>query len=1012
QPTHCCEGFSCSENATNIALCPQGYFCIAGTVNPIPCDFFAISSFNRLNPVSKTFDIEFENIGLVLYNDIEILKGIKGKFQHGRTCAIMGPSGAGKTTLISILTGKVKKTSGTVKVNCIEEPLEKYRKLIGFVPQEDVMLRELTVIEILMHSALMRLPANMNKAVKRNKVIEVIKFLKLNHVMHSKIGNEEKRGISGGQRKRVNIGIELVAEPSILFLVNILDHRVRSMYDAKRRAKNQHLTVVAIIHSPSPQVFKTFDDLLLLDNKGGLVYFGKTNEAKHYFESSGYYFPDEREESHADFMMRIASGTVHPHYWSRRNYQQELKSNQFLTFIIRLLLFWKRDPTRDTPNMFRAFLLLLKRAYLQVYRSPVQFLSDQFVHLLCGILISVAISDSEYKGKPPSEVCAMAPYVLKGLCAVPFDFIKNVGTFMSIGMTFIAASAGTSTFGFEKAVYWRDVSSGMHTIPYFLAKIINDIPRIIISALMFALSIIVLYPFEVKFLDIYFIVLSNYFASWSMGAGKTTLISILTGKVKKTSGTVKVNCIEEPLEKYRKLIGFVPQEDVMLRELTVIEILMHSALMRLPANMNKAVKRNKVIEVIKFLKLNHVMHSKIGNEEKRGISGGQRKRVNIGIELVAEPSILFLVNILDHRVRSMYDAKRRAKNQHLTVVAIIHSPSPQVFKTFDDLLLLDNKGGLVYFGKTNEAKHYFESSGYYFPDEREESHADFMMRIASGTVHPHYWSRRNYQQELKSNQFLTFIIRLLLFWKRDPTRDTPNMFRAFLLLLKRAYLQVYRSPVQFLSDQFVHLLCGILISVAISDSEYKGKPPSEVCAMAPYVLKGLCAVPFDFIKNVGTFMSIGMTFIAASAGTSTFGFEKAVYWRDVSSGMHTIPYFLAKIINDIPRIIISALMFALSIIVLYPFEVKFLDIYFIVLSNYFASWSMGYVISILVRKERFGLVCSGFSIAWGLVFSGGSVTLEDVKNKSAYQPFKWLWEISAQRWVIEAVYLKELEPRP
>ncbi|CAG8500378.1 14161_t:CDS:2, partial [Cetraspora pellucida] len=147
-----------------------------GTVHPVSCDRLAMcpagsskgnkfmlknAKYNRLlteqklrlertlDPVKKTFDIEFENLGLVLPSGIEIMKGVSGKLAHGRTCAIMGPSGAGKTTFVSLLTGKAKRTSGTVKVNGVIEPLEKYRKLIGFVPQEDVMLRELTVRDIL-----------------------------------------------------------------------------------------------------------------------------------------------------------------------------------------------------------------------------------------------------------------------------------------------------------------------------------------------------------------------------------------------------------------------------------------------------------------------------------------------------------------------------------------------------------------------------------------------------------------------------------------------------------------------------------------------------------------------------------------------------------------------------------------------------------------------------------------------------------------------------------------------
>lgn len=121
----------------------------------------------------------------------------------------MGPSGAGKTTFISLLTGKAKRTSGRVKINGKLEELNQYRKLIGFVPQEDVMIRILTVRDILTHSALCRLPADWLISHKKDKVLRTINFLGLSHVMDSIIGDESNRGISGGQRKRVNIGMEV-----------------------------------------------------------------------------------------------------------------------------------------------------------------------------------------------------------------------------------------------------------------------------------------------------------------------------------------------------------------------------------------------------------------------------------------------------------------------------------------------------------------------------------------------------------------------------------------------------------------------------------------------------------------------------------------------------------------------------------------------------------------------------------------------------------------------------------
>ncbi|KAF9109587.1 hypothetical protein BGX27_007451, partial [Mortierella sp. AM989] len=227
----------------------------------------------KITKVTQTFDIEFERLSLTLSNGTAILQNVSGVLRSGRACAIMGPSGSGKTTLISMLTSKVLKDEGRILINGQEEDLSHYRKLIGYVPQDDIMLRELTVNDILLHSAYMRLPARLTRQQMTEKVLEIVDFLGLNSVMNSVVGDAVKRGISGGQRKRVNIGMELVTDPSILFLdepTSGLDSSTSG--DVCRLLKSiahkKGLTVAAVIHSPSPVAFDQFDDLILLGHGG------------------------------------------------------------------------------------------------------------------------------------------------------------------------------------------------------------------------------------------------------------------------------------------------------------------------------------------------------------------------------------------------------------------------------------------------------------------------------------------------------------------------------------------------------------------------------------------------------------------------------------------------------------------------------------------------------------------------------------------------------------------------
>ena len=167
----------------------------------------------------SNFHIEFEDMSLVLADGVtKVMSSVSGQFLPSRLCAIMGPSGAGKTTIINLVTGKVPCTTGIIKINGVVEPLSKYKKLLGFVPQEDVMLRELTVRENIEFSARYRLPISMTEIEIEEQISRTIRELGLSHVQHSIIGDEHTRGLSGGQRKRVNIGIELVADPTVLFL--------------------------------------------------------------------------------------------------------------------------------------------------------------------------------------------------------------------------------------------------------------------------------------------------------------------------------------------------------------------------------------------------------------------------------------------------------------------------------------------------------------------------------------------------------------------------------------------------------------------------------------------------------------------------------------------------------------------------------------------------------------------------------------------------------------------------
>ncbi|KAI9508809.1 hypothetical protein F5148DRAFT_1351131 [Russula earlei] len=207
-------------------------------------------------------------------DDKIILDGISGRVEPGQLLAILGPSGAGKTTLIEILANKSKSgyTSGSVRFP--SDPSREARTpRIGFVPQQDVLPVMLTVYEALLFAARLRLPEYVTDAEKRQRVEDVIEQLGLTHVRDSRIGGKSShaRGISGGEMRRVSIGLELVANPDVLVLdepTSGLDSvsaaKVVSVLHALAHDSDNPTAVIATIHQPSSQIYRVFDRVVLL----------------------------------------------------------------------------------------------------------------------------------------------------------------------------------------------------------------------------------------------------------------------------------------------------------------------------------------------------------------------------------------------------------------------------------------------------------------------------------------------------------------------------------------------------------------------------------------------------------------------------------------------------------------------------------------------------------------------------------------------------------------------------
>ncbi|KAK8705248.1 hypothetical protein V6N13_048854 [Hibiscus sabdariffa] len=207
--------------------------------------------------------------GITSCKERDILNGISGSVNPGEVLALMGPSGSGKTTLLNLLGGRLIQSTVGGSVTYNEQPYSKSLKSrIGFVTQDDVLFPHLTVKETLTYAARLRLPKVLTKQQKEKRAIDVIYELGLERCQNTMIGGSLVRGLSGGERKRVCIGNEIIINPSLLFLdepTSGLDsttalRTVQTLQDIAEVGK----TVITTIHQPSSRLFHKFDKLILL----------------------------------------------------------------------------------------------------------------------------------------------------------------------------------------------------------------------------------------------------------------------------------------------------------------------------------------------------------------------------------------------------------------------------------------------------------------------------------------------------------------------------------------------------------------------------------------------------------------------------------------------------------------------------------------------------------------------------------------------------------------------------
>ncbi|KAK7378528.1 hypothetical protein VNO80_03971 [Phaseolus coccineus] len=222
---------------------------------------------------------EMKNQGVV-EDRLDLLKGVSGTFRPGVLTALMGSTGAGKTTLMDVLAGR--KTGGyiggNITISGYPKKQETFARISGYCEQNDIHSPHVTVYESLLYSAWLRLSAEINSETRKMFIEEVIELVELNPLKHAIVGLPGVNGLSTEQRKRLTIAVELVANPSIIFMdepTSGLDARAAAIViRAVRNIVDTGRTVVCTIHQPSIDIFESFDELFLMKRGGQEIYVG------------------------------------------------------------------------------------------------------------------------------------------------------------------------------------------------------------------------------------------------------------------------------------------------------------------------------------------------------------------------------------------------------------------------------------------------------------------------------------------------------------------------------------------------------------------------------------------------------------------------------------------------------------------------------------------------------------------------------------------------------------------
>jgi ABC-type multidrug transport system ATPase subunit len=430
----------------------------------------------------EAVDLSFDGIRLELDHGRKgkklLLDGsIRGRAQPGRMLAILGPSGAGKSSLLHALSGQIKDST---KLKLYGRRFMNGEAVSGdsmlpsaFIEQDVEFFPHMTVRETLRFRVDLKLGSQLSKKARLEMVEDLMQQLGLTKVAETAVGNSKVRGISGGERKRLSIAVEMISSPSLIMLdepTSGLDSTAATaLIDTLRELADQGKTVIAVIHQPSQHVFNKFDDLLLV-SEGKQVYFGERSKVRSYMESNACR-AESAEMGTAEHVldcitrMPIEQETMEEAE-ERLERLSELATKQNIDL--------GKINTKDSQK--------LKQFYSGPHGGPKASLFVQFKLLAQRSLREVKRSKGVILIKVVQQVTTALIY--GGIYSLGYDQASIQDRFgllslIAIGASNMAIASSIRSFPREKTIVSKELANKMYrTLPYFIGKAISELPLV------------------------------------------------------------------------------------------------------------------------------------------------------------------------------------------------------------------------------------------------------------------------------------------------------------------------------------------------------------------------------------------------------------------------------------------------------------------------------------------------------------------------------------------------------